>query len=71
MGMMVGVAVGWALAEELRSRDRRTEMQIKFIGHATFELTDGDATRARRPVPGAQQPGRAGQRRRGRARPTS
>ena len=43
MGMMVGVAVGWALAEELREPRQRTEMQIEFIGHATFELTDGDA----------------------------
>ena len=48
MGMMVGVAVGWALAEELSraTRDnpnRRTEMEIRFLGHACFELSEGDA----------------------------
>ena len=41
-------------------------MDIRFLGHATFELSDGDAPRPDRPVPGAQQPEGAGQRRRGR-----
>ena len=44
MGMMVGVAVGWALAEELRQPRRGgLRCEISFIGHATFELADGDA----------------------------
>ena len=40
-------------------------MDIRFLGHACFELSEGDARVARRPVPEAQQPGLAGDRRRG------
>ena len=42
MGMMVGVAVGWALAEEAQKQLEEDQMEINFIGHATFELVDGD-----------------------------
>ena len=39
MGMMVGVAVGWALAERAREQDQRrgglTKMEINYIGHST------------------------------------
>ena len=44
MGMLVGVAVGWELARELDRRrpERRLNMEIRFLGHACFELTDGD-----------------------------
>ena len=47
MGMLVGVAVGWALAEELRQPTKRTgglnQMEIRFLGHACFELSEGRA----------------------------
>ena len=43
MGMMVGVAVGWALAEELETRQRgELTMEIRYHGHSCFELSDGD-----------------------------
>ena len=54
MGMMVGVAVGWALDEELGTTDRietdktrcgeREEktMEINYHGHSCFELSDGE-----------------------------
>ena len=49
MGMMVGVAVGWALKEEMTRPTGRTdpegeraEMEIKFHGHSCFELSDGE-----------------------------
>ena len=46
MGMMVGVAVGWALNEELSEpptiRRRELKMEIKFHGHSCFELSEGD-----------------------------
>ena len=47
MGMMVGVAVGWALAEELAATGRTepgglNQMEIRLLGHACFELVDGD-----------------------------
>ena len=65
MGMMVGVAVGWALAEELRSdrttRTRRTEPDGDQISRPlVLRAHRGRRARARRPVPEAQQPGRAG-----------
>ena len=51
MGMMVGVAVGWALKEEMTDprRGRRIEgraltMEIKFHGQSCFELSEGEAT---------------------------
>ena len=50
--MLVGVAVGFELARELEaSRDRQiartstgglNQMDIRFLGHACFELSDGD-----------------------------
>ena len=43
---------------------RRYPMDIRFLGHATFELSDGDSAHPDRPVPGAEQPEGAGQRRR-------
>ena len=63
MGMMVGVAVGWALADELTrttepERGGLNRMEIRFLGQSCFELSEGDARRAGRPVPEAQQPGR-------------
>ena len=75
ISMMVGVAVGWALADELgpptddpRTRGELT-MDIRWLGHSCFELSDGDARVLDRPVPEAEQPDRAGHRRRGRADP--
>ena len=48
MGMMVGVAVGWALNEEMtdptRPEGRAAEMEIKFHGHSCFELSEGETT---------------------------
>ena len=48
MGMMVGVAVGWALKEEMTdptdTRGRALKMEIKFHGQSCFELSDGEAT---------------------------
>ena len=47
MGMMVGVAVGWALKEEMtddRQRGRDLKMEIKFHGHSCFEFSEGDVT---------------------------
>ncbi len=46
MGMMVGVAVGWALHGELNDtenrRRRELTMEIKFHGHSCFELSEGE-----------------------------
>ena len=51
MGMLVGVAVGWELARELDSSrpttTRRLSMDIRFLGHACFELTRGRHARPR------------------------
>ncbi len=44
MGMLVGVAVGWALANELTKTKGDERCNIKFHGHACFELSDGSAT---------------------------
>ena len=47
MGMMVGVAVGWALKEELtepRERKGGLSMEIKFHGQSCFELSDGETS---------------------------
>ena len=44
-------------------------MEIKFHGHSCFELSEGETTRPGRPVPEAEQPGRGGDRRGGRADP--
>ena len=50
MGMMVGVAVGWALKEEMtetdatRERKETLKMEIKFHGHSCFELSEGETT---------------------------
>ena len=44
-------------------------MEIKFHGHSCFELSEGDDDRPHRPVPEAEQPGRGGHRRGGRADP--
>ena len=46
LGMLVGVAVGWgarARARAVRKPDkrRRLEMEIRFLGHACFELVEG------------------------------
>ena len=53
MGMMVGVAVGRALKEEMsdilcsetsnKSR-RELKMEIRYHGHSCFELSDGETT---------------------------
>ena len=76
MGMMVGVAVGWALHEEMidtevRTRRRELRMEIKFHGHSCFELSEGEHDRPGRPVPEAQQPGRGRRPPRRSSRPTS
>ena len=44
LGMLVGVAVGIELARELSQapRDQGGVMEIRFLGHAAFELSDGD-----------------------------
>ena len=51
MGMLIGVAVGWELARELGMNDSGDEpdrsggtstVDIRFLGHACFELTEGD-----------------------------
>ena len=76
MGMMVGVAVGWALKEELtRRRDtiRREsaedgdQVPRPFLLRAERGRDDG----AGRPVPQAEQPGRGGAPPRKSSRPTS
>ena len=61
MGMLVGVAVGWELARELdaqRRPSRRLNVDIRFLGHACFELTEGDTRVLDRPVPDRQPQGR-------------
>ena len=74
MGMMVGVAVGWALKEEMTDPDDETERESAEDGDQVSrpvllraERRRGDA--AGRPVPEAEQPGRGGHRRGGRADP--
>ena len=46
MGMLVGVAVGWELARELDDTEPESggdlTVEIRFLGHACFELTEGD-----------------------------
>ena len=51
LGMLVGVAVGFELSRALERTDlcktnRRTRptMDVRFLGHAAFELSDGDTT---------------------------
>ena len=48
LGMLVGVAVGFELARELANRTtdtgELTDMDIRFLGHATFELTHDGVT---------------------------
>ena len=54
MGMMVGVAVGWALAEELKRRSNADRVHRP----RDVRALEGDTRRADRPVPGPAQPGR-------------
>ena len=45
MGMLIGVAVGWELARELETTTTNEEtdtVDIRFLGQACFELTEGD-----------------------------
>ena len=42
VAMLIGVAVGYELAHELMRPGGLTYMDIRFLGHSAFELTDGD-----------------------------
>ena len=51
LGMLVGVAVGFELSRALRrdltpetNRRTRYPMDVRFLGHAAFELSDGDTS---------------------------
>ena len=58
-----------ARARTFNADDRGRLMDIRFLGHAAFALSDGDTTRADRSVPDRQPEGRRGGRR-GRRRRT-
>ena len=47
LGMLVGVAVGFELArtlEHFEPRRKGSDMELRFLGHAAFALTDGGTT---------------------------